>query len=134
MRILPLLPTLLLTSSLSAAEEPCARANTQTQIDECSGRAAERAQTKMDGLLTKLRRSLTSENWRLLENSQREWLEVRRLDCEIERSFFDGGSSQPGIVNACYEAHTKDRLQQIRHYLCQDYSVTGKCAAAAEFE
>jgi uncharacterized protein YecT (DUF1311 family) len=125
---------LLFANAAFAADTACAHAMTQADINRCTHAAASAEQKNLDALLTELKQSLAPGNWKTLEQSQASWKKTRKLDCEIEASFFDGGSMQPTIVNGCYDRHTANRISHLRYYLCPNYAMTGDCEAAAKYK
>jgi uncharacterized protein YecT (DUF1311 family) len=125
---------LLAANTAFAADTTCPHATTQADLNLCTHEAASAKQKKLDSLLAELKRSLSPGNWKILEQSQASWEKSRKLDCEIEASFFDGGSVQPTIVNGCYDQHASDRIHRLRYYLCPDYAMTGDCEAAAKYK
>jgi uncharacterized protein YecT (DUF1311 family) len=134
MTVLIMLIALLMASTAFAADTTCTQAATQADLDRCMSTAAAAKQKKLDTLLAELKRSLEPGSRKLLEQSQAAWEKSRKLDCEIEASFFAGGSAQPAIVNGCYDQHTSDRINRLRYYLCPDYAMTGDCDAAAKYK
>ena len=48
-------------------------------------------------------------------------------DCAIEKSFYGGGSAGTSAYNACISSHQIERIEQIKYYLCPDYSMKGDC-------
>ncbi|HET7635573.1 MAG TPA: lysozyme inhibitor LprI family protein [Burkholderiales bacterium] len=125
---------LLMAGTAFAADTTCTQATTQADLDRCMSAAAAAKQKRLDALLAELKRSLMPEARNLLEQSQAAWDKSRKLDCEIEASFFAGGSIQPTIVSGCYVQHTSDRINRLRYYLCPDYAMTGDCEAAAKYK
>ena len=134
MRVAIVIFALCVANVAYAADANCTQTMTQTDINLCTYAAASKEQKKLNALLADLKRSLSPQNWKMLEQSQSAWEESRKLDCEIEASFFDGGSIRSAIINSCYDQHTYDRIHRLRYYLCPNYAATGDCKAAAKYK
>lgn len=56
---------------------------------------------------------LTIEGIRALDAADLAWSEYRDLDCDFERSQFEGGSIEPLIYSSCLEARTNIRINEL---------------------
>ena len=118
----------------NAGGQDCADAISQKDINECTNHGASKVETRLASLMKELRHALPSESWQALEKSQKFWEQSRELDCGVQASFFEGGSVQPSIVNACYEERTIERMHQLRYWLCPEYAMTGDCSAVMTYQ
>jgi len=124
---------LLLAFSLPAPAASCPTSLPQDQLNACWVRAYETANERLDQLLGELRRSLGGRNWAHLSESQDHWARSRAIDCKVEASLIEGPARE-AVRYGCSEQRTRERLHQLRFYLCPRYNVTGQCEAARRYE
>ena len=128
------LAVLLSWCTLALAADPnCPVTLPQEQINECFAKASAETQHRMDGLLRELRTSLTDKNWSLVKESQNFWEKSRSLDCKVEASFIDG-PVRNAVAHGCIEKRTRQRMHQLRYFLCPRYDLTGQCDAERMYE
>lgn len=133
---LPIIATLLLgwASPIPAAAGPkCPTTLPQEQLNECWVQAYEAANQRLDELMHDLRKSLSSRNWSHLRESQSFWEKSRSIDCKVEASLIDGPVRE-AVRHGCSEKRTRERIRQLRYYLCPRYNLTGKCDAEALYD
>lgn len=131
-----LITMLLLGGSTLAAAAPasgCPTTLPQEQLNECWIQAFETADARLDNLLRDLRKSLSNKHYSHLRESQSFWEKSRSIDCKIEASLIDGPARE-AVRHGCSEKRTRERIRQLRYYLCPRYNLTGQCDAAATYE
>jgi uncharacterized protein YecT (DUF1311 family) len=126
---------LLLAWSLPApaAAPKCATTLPQDQLNECWVQAFEATNARLDDLLRELRKSLSNKTWAHLRESQSFWEKSRSIDCKIEASLIDGPARE-AVRHGCSEQRTRERMHQLRYYLCPRYNLTGQCEAERRYE
>ena len=60
-----------------------------------------------------IEKALSAEGKQALKATELAWAEFRDLDCEFERSQFEGGSIAPFVYNSCLEAQTNIRIHEL---------------------
>lgn len=129
-----LLLLLLAWSAPAPASPPnCPTTLPQDQLNECWVRAFEATNERLDRLLRELRESLSRKNWAHLGESQDFWERSRTIDCKVEASLIDGPARE-AVRHGCSEKRTRERMHQLRYYLCPRYNLTGQCDAARRYE
>ena len=117
----------------AAANPKCPTTLPQDQLNECHAQAADETEKRLDGLLRELRRTLSNKNWSMMKESHALWEKTRSYDCKVKASFVDG-PVRSAVVNGCIEKLTRQRMHQLRYYLCPRYDLTGQCDAEAAYE
>ena len=116
------------STTVPAAPGPnCPTTLPQEQLNECWIQAFEHANERLDDLLHDLKRSL-GRNWAHLRESQSFWEKSRSIDCKVEASLLEGPVRE-AVRHGCSEKRTRERIRQLRLYLCPRYNLTGQCDA-----
>jgi uncharacterized protein YecT (DUF1311 family) len=116
-----------------AAATKCPTTLPQEQLNECWMQAFEATNARLDDLLRELRTSLGNRTWSHLRESQSFWEKSRSIDCKIEASLIDGPARE-AVRHGCSEQRTRERMHQLRYYLCPRYNLTGQCEAERRYE
>jgi uncharacterized protein YecT (DUF1311 family) len=116
-----------------AAAPKCPTTLPQDQLNECWIQAFEATNARLDDLLGELRKSLSNKTWAHLRESQSFWEKSRSIDCKIEASLIDGPARE-AVRHGCSEQRTRERMHQLRYYLCPRYNLTGQCEAERRYE
>lgn len=118
-------------STLAPAAGPkCPTTLPQDQLNECWVQAFEASNQRLDELLRDLRKSLSSKNWSHIKQSQDFWEKSRTIDCKVEASLVDGPVRE-AVRYGCSDKRNRERMHQLRYYLCPRYNLTGQCDAEA---
>lgn len=99
---------------------------------ETSGEVRE-AEDKLKRLLDELHHTLTAAAWSELAAVQTNWENFRNRDCSWERQFFQDGSVAPLVYSQCLKTHTLQRVDRLKLFLCEGYSMTGPCEASEKY-
>lgn len=60
-----------------------------------------------------------------LVDAQRAWMKFRDAECKFQASAVDGGSAYPLAMQACLEAVTRQRVQELERYTsCEEGDLT----------
>ncbi len=105
------------TSLYLAKEHPCAAAGTQRQINECNARAAQAADRRLNQVYQELRKTLSSQQWKRLQEAQLAWIRFRDRNCEFSTGRFEGGSIAPTVYSQCLERVTQQRTEELEAYM-----------------
>ena len=96
---------------LLAAALQCGANATQMELDECSGNAAQQAQSR-EAIAYLVAERRANANIHLL-HSEVLWLDARSSACDFDRSLVEGGSIAPMVTNDCYAAASTSRVRDI---------------------
>jgi uncharacterized protein YecT (DUF1311 family) len=134
MRTALFMAALLMSSSLAIAADPrCPVTLPQAELNDCFEKAADETAQRLDGLLKELRATLTGKNWALMKESHALWAKSRAMDCKVEASFAER-PIRSAVTYGCIEKRTRERMHQLRYYLCPRYDLTGQCDAERLYE
>ena len=100
-----------------AQGDPCAKAVTQPELNECTYLAWEEADVALNeawdaAMAVAEARSIEEP----LLAAQRAWIAFRDADCAAQASLWEGGTGQPMIFNGCMESLTLQRTDDLRAY------------------
>lgn len=116
-----------------AATPNCPTTLPQEQLNECWVAAARATNERLNALLHDLKKSLSDRNWSRIKRSQDLWEDSRSIDCKVEASLIDGGARE-AVRYGCTEKRGRERMHQLRYYLCPRYNLTGQCDAERLYE
>jgi uncharacterized protein YecT (DUF1311 family) len=126
--------TTLFLSQVSNADDCMDTAMTQRDINVCAYQHSQAAEVLLNKLESEILSVLDAEAKNKFLTSQDAWKIVVSNDCDIESGFFAGGSIEPTIYSSCREKYAKQRILQIRYFLCPEWSMTGVCEAESQYE
>lgn len=119
----------LMGSPVLAQEDLCGDLSraTQTELNTCAFRgweAADAALNEAYGAAVAEARGRDERRGReeggaeeMLCRAQRAWVSYRDADCDVEASFFEGGSAEPMTLYGCMTQHTEDRTARLWGYV-----------------
>ncbi|EYD74001.1 hypothetical protein Rumeso_04443 [Rubellimicrobium mesophilum DSM 19309] len=107
----------------AVAQDPCAGAVTQLDLNRCSAEAYEAADEELSraygAAVAAARQFDSSPGGRAeatLRAAQRAWIAYRDASCEAEAALWDGGSGQPMIRAGCLGRLTALRTDDLKAY------------------
>jgi len=119
-----LLALLLTCAALSAfahaqrrkAKDPCAGAESQAEMNICSGEKFKAADAELNRVYGRLVSRLADDAAQRarLKAAEVSWLKYRDDNCDYEASMYEGGSIKPLIHATCLERMTKARTAELR--------------------
>ncbi|MFV3367289.1 lysozyme inhibitor LprI family protein [Pseudomonas sp. NY15435] len=110
-----LLPLALLALCASArAASDCAGAQTQGEINACTGAAYKASDKRLNDLYGQYRQRLDAGQKKALTAAQKAWLNYRDLSCKFETSSVEGGSGYPMAYGNCLKAMTDQRIKELQ--------------------
>ena len=116
----------------SAQANPCDSAQTQTDMNQCSGEQYSKADARLNSLYTKLtsllekdaatdrpKRKTGGKEQRQtaiqkLRAAERAWVQYRDLHCDAARDQFEGGSMSPMVWSDCMTKITEHRIDELK--------------------
>lgn len=113
--LLLLLPASLLAFSAAAqAADDCADAQTQADINACTGSAYKASDKRLNDLYGQYRQRLDAGQKKALTAAQKAWLNYRDLSCQFETSSVGGGSGYSMAYSNCLKAMTDNRIKELQ--------------------
>jgi uncharacterized protein YecT (DUF1311 family) len=113
-------------------EKPCEQAQSQMELNQCSGEQYHKADVRLNAVYRKvldsLQKNLTAAQqngdadqakWNQaaiakLKAAEKAWIEYRNLHCDAARHQYKGGSMSPLVWAFCMEHTTKDRIEELK--------------------
>lgn len=105
--------------------QDCGSLQKQQAMNACAYENYQTVDAELNEGYQMIKGLLPEEGKRSLETAELAWLKFRDLDCEFERSQFEGGSIAPLILNSCLESRTNIRINELYE------PVTGQSSYAA---
>ncbi|MGI8934387.1 MAG: lysozyme inhibitor LprI family protein [Phormidesmis sp.] len=97
-----------------AAFPACDNPQTQQAMNRCAQASYTQADAELNRVYQAVKAEQPSSGKRALGKAEVAWLAFRDLDCEFERSQFDGGSMAPMIYSGCLSDRTQTRTAELR--------------------
>ncbi len=94
--------------------DPCANALTQSEMNQCAGKAFRAADATMNQVYRKLVSLLDEEEKPQLTEAQTAWLRYRDTNCEFVADQYKGGSIRSLIQATCLGDMTKRRTVELK--------------------
>ena len=99
-------------------EDPCAQADSQYGMNQCSAKRYHKADARLNSLYAAIRGDLQNEQDKTaltkLTATERAWIQYRDLHCDAAKHQFEGGSIAPMIWAECMEIVTGHRLEELK--------------------
>src|SRR5262249_1188856 len=98
-----LVPTMvsLVTAQQSPKKNPCDKAQTQVEMNDCAAKESRAADQKLNKLYAELSAKLEPERLAKLKEAERAWVKFRDADCDFQSSIYKGGTMYPMIYSFC---------------------------------
>ncbi|QEY74391.1 lysozyme inhibitor LprI family protein [Pseudomonas denitrificans (nom. rej.)] len=104
----------LLVLSAAALADDCADAQTQAEINACTGAAYKASDKRLNDLNGQYRQRLDAGQRKALTAAQKAWLNYRDLSCQFETAGAKGGSGYPMAYSNCLKAMTDNRIKELQ--------------------
>ena len=113
---------LLLTGSFAVAQDqkktdPCAEAETQTEMNMCWGKEYRAADARLNQVYREFTAKLDDDEKAQLKNAQMAWLKYRDANCEFVADQYKGGTMRPMIAAICLTDVTENRTNELREQI-----------------
>lgn len=93
--------------------QDCGSLQKQQAMNACAYENYQTVDAELNEGYQMIKGLLPEEGKQALETAELAWLKFRDLDCEFERSQFEGGSIAPLILNSCLESRTNIRSNEL---------------------
>ncbi len=104
----------LLALSAAALADDCADAQTQAEINACTGAAYKASDKRLNDLYGQYRQRLDTGQKNALTAAQKAWLNYRDLSCQFETAGAKDGSGYPMAYSNCLKAMTDHRIKELQ--------------------
>ncbi|MFJ3264152.1 lysozyme inhibitor LprI family protein [Pseudomonas sp. NPDC086581] len=104
----------LLVLSAAALADDFAHAQTQAEINACTGAAYKASDKRLNDLYGQYRQRLDAGQKKALTAAQKAWLNYRDLSCQFETAGAKGGSGYPMAYSNCLKAMTENRIKELQ--------------------
>lgn len=128
---------LIRTLTPTATQDPksCyATAMTQYAINICAGQQFTSITNKLHSLILELNPHMKTSQYDLLLKAQESWEKATDDFCIWDSSYFDGGTAKGSINVGCLISEYRERINDLRIYLCNDEGYFEECAASLKFK
>lgn len=96
-----------------AGADPCAKAQTQMDLNACTDQAYRAADLALNQTYQTLRKRLSEQSRSKLKDAQRAWISFRDAECTFIASGVEGGSAQPMVHSSCLTNLTRERTEAL---------------------
>jgi len=97
--------------------EPCADAQTQTDMNICWGKEYKAADATLNQVYGQLMRKLDEAEKTQLKQVEAAWLKYRDANCEFVADRYKGGTIRPMIEAMCLADTTRNRTTELRNQI-----------------
>ena len=94
--------------------DPCAKALSQADMNDCWGREYRAADTTLNQVYRQLVSKLEDEEKAQLKEVESAWLKYRDANCEFVADQYKGGTIRPMISAMCLADMTNNRTAELR--------------------
>src|SRR5687767_7403940 len=102
------------TLSQDQKKDPCADAQSQTEMNICWGKEYKAADAQLDAAYREFVSKLNPEETTQLKTAQLAWLKYRDANCEFVADQYKGGSIRPMIAAMCLADVTSTRTSELK--------------------
>ena len=100
--------------------DPCKDPMTQFEMNLCSRRDYEKADTELNKVYKQLMLELAgyeNDHRPKFQEAQSLWLKYRDANCDSEASIYEGGTIRPTVYYSCLASVTRERTKGIKAFL-----------------
>src|SRR6267142_6098888 len=94
--------------------DPCARAISQADMNNCWGKEYKAADITLNQVYRQLVGILDEEEKAQLKEAQTAWLKYRDTNCDFVSGMYKGGSMRPMVHAICLADVTRNRTTELR--------------------
>jgi len=104
----------LATLSVSAHALDCAKADTQSDMDQCAAQALNKADTELNQTYIDYRNRLNKAQQNQIRDVQLAWIKYRDLSCKYASASTTGSSAHDMALQTCLAEKTKERTRELK--------------------
>jgi uncharacterized protein YecT (DUF1311 family) len=94
--------------------DPCAKAETQAEMNICAGKEYKAADLVLNQVYRQLVGMLDDEEKSQLKEAQTAWLKYRDTNCEFVADQYKGGTIRPMFLGYCLAEMTRNRTTELK--------------------
>ena len=99
---------------MNAPDSPCRNAGSSTaQQSGCFSVAYHDADKRLNDVYRQVLKTLDPQDQAALQAAESLWIQFRDANCEVEHALYKGGTAAPMVLNACLEALTRQRADDL---------------------
>lgn len=98
---------------MNAAGAPCQQTASTAETTRCFLSAAKHADEALNRTYLQIRKVLSSDDLRKLEDAEQLWIQYRDSACKAERDLYGNGTGANPAHAACLEAETRFRVDDL---------------------
>jgi uncharacterized protein YecT (DUF1311 family) len=106
----------------------------QPALTRCADAEARESRTRLDSLMSELRRQMDSTRGAELLRVHEAWLTFAQAQCRWAGDEYAGGSMRPMVVLVCPATETERRIAALRAFLCGPEPDPAVCEAARKYD
>jgi len=106
--------TTLYSQHMNADDVPCNNHATTVDFSNCLWKAWKTVDRELNAYYQVVSTHVKGGEFEKLRDAERAWIAFRDLNCDAEKELYDGGTAQGPVYNACMEAMTRHRLQELK--------------------
>lgn len=95
-------------------KDPCAEAQTQTDMNICWGKEYKAADAQLNAAYREFAAKLSPEETAQLKTAQLAWIKFRDANCEFVANQYKGGTIRPMIAAMCLADVTSARTSELK--------------------
>ncbi len=126
--------SILLLASSSGWGSCMENARDDEEINVCQHALAKELEYKLRDLEKDIKSHLKGTQKDRFNDSQVHWRKMTERDCQIEADFYEGATVYPAILSQCLQKHYRDRINQVRNYLCPEHSLSTDCPQSEKYK
>jgi len=92
----------------------CSNPQTQQEMNQCALQAYENTDRELQAMYQQMQGQISDTARSQLDVTQKQWVESRISQCQIEAKPNEGGSLYPTVLYRCMERMTRDRMKQLQ--------------------
>lgn len=98
---------------MNAKDSPCAGPMSGAEETACFIKTYRQTDVKLNALYKRIEAVLQGDDLARLKMAQRSWVQYRDTNCDAEHALYTGGSAAPMVQQACLEAVTRHRIEEL---------------------
>ena len=99
---------------MNSKDSPCKTVVVTVDLANCLWNAWKAEDHKLNNYYQVVSRHTQDSELEKLRQAEKAWITFRDLNCDAERELYDGGTARGPAYNACLEAMTRHRLQELQ--------------------
>lgn len=99
---------------MNAKDSPCKADATTVDLANCLWNTWKAEDRQLNAYYQVVSKHLAGDELTDLRNAENAWITFRDQNCKAEKALYDGGTAVGPVFNACMEAMTRHRLEELK--------------------